>query len=286
MNSFIKQFPNLKGSLQADVRLADMTWFGVGGNADFLFNPKDAEDIAYFLRFNTMPVTMLGGCSNVLIRDGGIIGCVMLLGKNFSEIKVDNNTIYCGCGALNSAVAKVAMDNAIGGFEFLHDIPGTVGGAVRGNAGANGGEIKDILTSLSGVDTKGNIFTVSADEMNFEYRLCKAPKDWIFTEVALQGYAKPQEEIQQNLSSYREKRKQSQPIGVKTAGSTFKNPQGHAAWKLIETAGCRGMKIGGAEISEKHCNFLVNTGGASAADIENLGEAIREKVLQTHNISL
>ncbi len=282
-----KRLSGIRGDLRENVDLSKITWLGVGGAADFLFNPADKEDITMFLQnLKTLPIILLGGCSNVLIRDGGIMGCIIRLGKNFSDIRVEGNKIYCGCGANNIAVAKAAMDNNIGGFEFLYDIPGTIGGALRMNAGCHGREMKDIVENVGVFDNGGNYFDITSNEMMFSYRASNTPPDWLFADTVLCGYPEDKEKIKETIDSYREKRKQSQPMGVKTAGCTFKNPPTTSAWKLIDTAGCRGMQVGGAVVSDKHCNFIVNVGNATASDIENLGEEIRHKVDKEHGINL
>ncbi len=286
-NGCKKILSQTKGQVFENFGLSDMTWFGVGGNADFLFYPRDNEDIEYFLKeAKNIPILVLGGCSNVLIRDGGIKGCVLKLGKEFSNIKVKGNKIYCGGGASNVAVAKTAYENGIGGFEFLRDIPGTVGGAVRMNAGCHGREIKDIAIKISGFDKQGKYISYDNSEMGFSYRKTDIADDFLFVDIAFEGYLDDMENIKNKMDEYREKRKSTQPMGVKTCGSTFKNPSEAPAWKLIDEAGCKGMQIGGAKVSEKHCNFLINEGNATAKDIEDLGNAIIEKVYNQHKITL
>ncbi len=286
-NVIKKILPKVKGKITENVLFSKLTWFGVGGVADFMFNPSDNDDITHFLKeIKAVPTVILGGCSNVLIRDGGILGCVIRLGKEFSEVKVEGTQIKCGGGAKNPIVAKIAMENGIGGFEFLNDIPGTIGGALRMNAGAHGNEMRNLVKDVDVFDNGGNFFNLDNAEMMFSYRRNDNPSDWLFSGATLQGFEKPSEEIKQTMDEFRKMRQESQPIGVKTAGCTFKNPLGSSAWKLIDQAGCRGMQVGGAIVSDKHCNFIVNTGTATASDIENLGEKIQEKVLSVHGINL
>ena len=298
MLSFIKNFftgksvlmklmPEVRGTLTANAPLAKMSWLGVGGPAEILYTPADEEDLSWFLSARpNVPVTILGGGSNVLIRDGGIPGIVIHLGREFSQIDIDGTALKCGTAAKNAEVAKAALDAGLSGFEFLAGIPGTIGGAIRMNAGAHGCEIKDILTEMSGVDGIGKKFTIQKGEIPLEYRLNPLPVNWIFTRAVFEGRPDSKENIQKRMTEYREIRERSQPVGVRTAGSMFKNPVGLKAWQLIDKAGCRGLRRGGAMVSEKHCNFFINTGKATAEDFEMLAETVRQKVFDASNIRL
>jgi UDP-N-acetylmuramate dehydrogenase len=282
------QLPEVRGKIRANASLAKVTWFQVGGNAEWLFKPEDADDLAYFLanKPDDLSLTILGVGSNLLVRDGGIDGVVIRLGRGFTDIKVENDIIHAGAGALDLNVAIAARDAGVGGLEFLSGIPGTMGGALRMNGGAYGKEIADCLIGAEIIDGKGKILTQTAAELSYSYRHCGVPKDWVFTKAILQGEYKDMQLIHEEMERIQTERGESQPIKTRTGGSTFKNPEGHKAWQLIDAAGCRGMKLGGAQVSEKHCNFLINTGGATAADLENLGEHVREKVKAHSGIEL
>jgi UDP-N-acetylmuramate dehydrogenase len=284
----LDRLPPLRGKLTENAALSKMTWMNVGGPAEVLFEPADEQDLALLISHHlNIPTTLLGAGSNVIIRDGGVPGLVIHLGKNFSYCKVnENNTIECGASLLVMELAKTAQKNGLSGFEFLCGIPGSVGGALRMNAGAYGAEIKDILVSIRLINQKGEIKTIPMDAEFFRYRQNLLPSGWIFVGATFKGTPKNAEEILETMAGYKEMREKNQPVGVKTCGSTFKNPEGLQAWRLIDKAGCRGMKIGGAEVSQKHCNFLINTGKATAGDVEALGETIRKKVLESSGISL
>ena len=286
-SGLMKLMPEVRGSLTANAPLNNLNWLGVGGPAEILYTPADEEDLSWFLSARpNVPVTVMGGGSNLLIRDGGIPGVVIRLGKEFSKISVEGNRLICGTAAKNAEVAKAAADAGLSGFEFLAGIPGTIGGAIRMNAGAHGSEIKDILTEMSGVDGIGKKFRISKGEIPLEYRLNPLPVNWIFTGAVFEGRPENKENIQKRMAEYREIRERSQPVGVRTAGSMFKNPVGLKAWQLIDKAGCRGLRVGGAMVSEKHCNFFINTGKATAEDFETLAETVREKVFEASNIRL
>lgn len=277
------KMPELRGRLLANQALAEFTWFRVGGPAQAFFMPEDENDLAYFLRNlpAEIPVTVIGAGSNLIVRDGGVPGIVIRLGRGFNEVKVEENRVTVGTAMLDVMVARAAQAAGIAGLAFLSGIPGTIGGALRMNGGAYGGETKDVFIEARGVDRQGNIRTYSNGEMEFLYRHCGVPDDVIFTTAVLQGRAGVPEEIAAEMATIKKKREKSQPRN-RTGGSTFKNPPGRSAWKLVDEAGCRGLTIGGAQVSELHSNFLINLGGASAADIETLGETVRERV-KTHS---
>jgi UDP-N-acetylmuramate dehydrogenase len=280
--------PELRGRLLANQPLADSAWFRVGGPAQALFMPEDEQDLAYVLARlpPDVPVMVLGAASNVIIRDGGIPGLVVRLGNRFGEVKFeDGHRVRAGTGILDVRVARAARDAGIAGLEYLSGIPGGIGGALRMNAGAYGGETKDILIEARGVDRKGNIRTFSNGDMGYSYRYSSAPDDVIFTEALFRGRPGEPASIAAAMEDIAKKRKASQPPN-KTCGSTFKNPPGGKAWQSIDAAGCRGLRVGGAQVSELHCNFLINLGNATAADIETLGETVRARVKQTSGINL
>lgn len=282
-----KLMPEVRGEMIPNAPLNKMNWLGVGGPAELLFKPADEADLSWFLSARpNVPVTILGGGSNMLIRDGGIPGVVIHLDKGFSDISVEGNRIRAGAAARNMEVAKAALEAGVSGFEFLAGIPGTVGGAVRMNAGAHGSEIKDILKEVDVIDGIGKKISIASDEIFFEYRSTPLPETWIFTRVVFEGRPENKENIQKRMAEYKEIRERSQPIGARTAGSMFKNPVGLKAWQLIDKAGCRGLKLGGAMVSEKHCNFFINTGKATAQDFETLAETVQQRVFDTSEIML
>ena len=274
------RMPELRGRLLANQPLGEFTWFRVGGPAQAFFMPEDENDLAYFLRNlpTEIPVTVIGAGSNLIVRDGGVTGAVIRLGRGFNEVKVEEeHRITVGTAMLDVMVARAAQPAGVAGLAFLSGIPGTIGGALRMNGGAYGGETKDVLIESHGVDRQGNLRKFTNGEMGFSYRHCSVPDDVIFTTAVLQGRAGQPDDIAAEMATIKKKRESSQPRN-RTGGSTFKNPPGHSAWKLVDDAGCRGLTIGGAQVSELHSNFLINLGGATAADIENLGETVREKV--------
>jgi UDP-N-acetylmuramate dehydrogenase len=280
--------PKLRGRLLANQPLAESAWFRVGGPAQALFMPDDEQDLAYVLAHVPLdvPVMVLGAASNVIIRDGGIPGLVVRLGGRFSDIKFEEDKrVRAGAGILDVRVARAARDAGVAGLEFLSGIPGGIGGALRMNAGAYGGETSGILVEARGVDRAGNVRTFSNADMGYSYRHSHAPEGAIFTEALFQGRPGDPAEIGAAMAVIAEKRKASQPPN-KTCGSTFKNPPGTSAWKMIDAAGCRGLKIGGAQVSELHCNFLINLGNATAADIETLGETVRARVKENSGVEL
>jgi len=279
--------PNVRGELRAMQPLAQMTRFGVGGPAEIFFVPADEQDLAYFIKSTQgIPVTIIGSGSNLLIRDGGVRGIVIKLGNSFQNIDIRGNTVTVGAAAMNFSVAKAAMDAGLSGLEFLSGIPGNAGGSAKMNAGSFGSDVSSVLIKAKMVDNFGNFHELSKDDLIFNYRETTVPTGWIFTELTFQTTPKSKGEIAETMNAFKIRREESQPINVRTAGSTFKNPEGLFAWKLIEKAGCRGMRIGGAMVSEKHCNFLINTGNATAEDLENLGEEIKSRVYATSFINL
>jgi UDP-N-acetylmuramate dehydrogenase len=283
----IDRLPRPRGRLAADAPLGPQTWFGTGGPAEVLFRPADVEDLASFLRAlpADVPVTVLGVGSNLLVRDGGVKGVVIRLMRGFTGIAVDGNQLLAGAGAPDLNVALMARDHALAGLEFLSGIPGTMGGAVMMNAGAYGGELAEVLVSAEAIDRTGKVHRISAAELSFSYRHSSAPADWIFTSARLRGEPGDPLAIARRIAEIDSTRTESQPRS-RTGGSTFVNPPGHKAWELIDQAGCRGLRIGEAQVSEKHCNFLINLGAASAADIEALGEEVRRRVLDKSGVRL
>jgi UDP-N-acetylmuramate dehydrogenase len=275
------RLPELKGRLSANVALSDITWFRVGGPAQVLFTPADEADLAYFLKNiePDLPVTVMSLGSNLLVRDGGVPGVVIRLGRGFSNVAAEpGHRVRAGTAVPDVKVARAAAEAGIAGLAFYRGIPGSVGGALRMNAGAHGGETKDILVEARAVDRQGNMHTLSLADMGFTYRHSEVPADYILTEALFQGTPGDPAAILREMEEVAEYREQNQPIRERTGGSTFKNPPGHSAWKLVDAAGCRGLRVGGAMVSEKHCNFLINTGDATGEDIERLGETVRARV--------
>jgi UDP-N-acetylmuramate dehydrogenase len=282
------KMPALRGRLLANQPLADLTWFRVGGPAQVLFMPEDEGDLSYFLRElpPEIPVTTIGLGSNLIVRDGGVPGVVVRLGRGFGEVAVDGTTIRAGAAVPDVKVARAAQEAGIAGLSFLRGIPGGIGGALRMNGGAYGGETKDVLVEARGVDRTGNVRTYSNVEMHFSYRHCGVPDDVIFTQALFAGRPGDAAAIAAEMSKITESREATQPVKSRTGGSTFKNPPGHKAWQLVDAAGCRGLRIGDAQVSEMHCNFLINLGNATAAEIETLGETVRERVKKTSGVEL
>jgi UDP-N-acetylmuramate dehydrogenase len=274
------RMPELRGRLLASQSLDEFTWFRVGGPAQAFFMPDNEDDLAYFLR--NLPadiaVTVIGAGSNLIVRDGGVPGVVIRLGRGFNEIKIeDNHRVAVGTAMLDVMVSRAARDAGVGGLSFFSGIPGTIGGALRMNGGAYGGETKDVVIEARGVDRQGNVHTFSNSQMGFSYRHCGVPDDVIFTAAVFQGRAGETEAIAAEMAEIKKKREQSQPRN-RTGGSTFKNPPGASAWKLVDEAGCRGLQVGQAKVSELHSNFLINLDDATASDIETLGETVRARV--------
>jgi UDP-N-acetylmuramate dehydrogenase len=284
----IDRLPTVRGRLEASVPLARHTWFRVGGPAEVLFRPADAKDLAEFMAAtpDDIAVTVIGIGSNLLVRDGGIPGVVIRLGQGLSGITVEGATICAGAGAAGLHVANAARDGAIAGLEFLCGIPGGIGGALRMNAGAYGTEIKDVFVAARAVSRDGALHDLGRDDMGFAYRQSAATAGLIFVDARLAGWPGDKEAITKRMAEIQSTRRTTQPVRTPTGGSTFKNPHGAKAWELIDQAGCRGLGRGGAKVSEKHCNFLVNTGTASAADLEGLGEEVRRRVLAETGVCL
>jgi UDP-N-acetylmuramate dehydrogenase len=284
----IHTMPRVRGDLKADDALSRYTWFKVGGPAEVLFKPADEEELCGFLSQlpANMPVSIIGNASNLLIRDGGVPGVVIRLGRAFSEIEISNTQIHVGAAAADLSVARKARDYAISGLEFLSGIPGTVGGAVCMNAGAYEDEIKDVCTSIRAIDRSGEVHELNASDFGFGYRHSTLDPSLIITQVTLQGKTGLIAEISQRMEKIQSDREQSQPVRTLTGGSTFANPKDHKAWQLIDQTGCRGLVRGGAIVSNLHCNFLVNSGNATAADIEGLGEEVRRRVFDKFGITL
>lgn len=276
----IDRLPPVRGTLTEDARISGITWFRTGGPAEVLFHPADREDLIAFLSALDPDIdrTVLGLGSNALIRDGGLPGVVIHLGKALGDISVDGTEITAGAGTLDVAVARAARDRDIAGLEFLSGIPGTIGGALRMNAGAYGRETSDVLVSAEAIDPAGNIHPLTPADFGFSYRHSAIDETWIFLSARLAGEAGDRAEIDRRMAEIAEDRKSSQPIQSRTGGSTFKNPPGAKAWELIDAAGCRGLTIGDAMVSEQHCNFLINRGNATAHDLETLGEEVRTRV--------
>jgi len=278
----------VRGKLDYDTPISKYTWFKTGGNADILFTPEDEQDLACFLKAlpNDVEILLLGVGSNLLIRDGGVKGAVIRFGKKFSKINVEDNFITVGSGAPDISVAKKALNAELTGFEFLRGVPGTIGGALKMNAGAYGSEIEDVFVSARVMDRQGDVHILTHQDMGFGYRYISVPNDYIFLEATLKGSPGNFEDIQRKMNEIGDAREESQPLRTRTGGSTFKNPKEKSAWKLVDEAGCRGLNIGGAKVSEKHCNFLINEGNATAKDIETLGEEVRRRVQEKTGVLL
>ena len=281
--------PRVAGKLTLNAPLAPLVWFKSGGTAEWLFEPKDAADLQQFLRDldPAVPVMALGLGSNLIVRDGGVPGVVVRLGKAFSKVTLSADlTLDCGGGSSGILVSSTARDNGIAGLEFLRSIPGTVGGFVRMNGGAYGGEVKDVLVDCDVVLRGGTMQTISNTLLNYTYRHSNLPQGAIVVAARFKGRAGNSDDIQAEMDRISASREASQPLRSKTGGSTFKNPAGHKAWQLVDDAGCRGLTVGGAQVSEKHCNFLLNLGEATSADIEALGEEVRRRVKDKSGIEL
>lgn len=281
--------PPVRGKLTHDAPLAPLVWFKSGGAAEYLFEPADVKDLSDFLFAldPSVPVMALGLGSNLIVRDGGVPGVVVRLGKAFAKVDgIDTNVLNCGGGASGILVSSTARDNGIAGMEFLRSIPGTVGGFVRMNGGAYGGEVKDILVDCDVVLRNGELVTLPVGELHYSYRHSELPEGAIVVAARFKGKPGEPDAIQAEMDRISASREASQPLRSKTGGSTFKNPEGHKAWQLVDEAGCRGLQIGGAQVSEKHTNFLINTGDATSADIEALGEEVRARVKTKSGIDL
>ena len=284
----IDRLPPVRGRLTENAPLAGITWFRVGGPAEVMFRPADVEDLQSFLAGlpGDVPVTVIGVGSNLLVRDGGVPGVVLRLGRGLAEIHHADARIEAGAAALDINLARTAAEASIAGLEFLSGIPGTLGGALRMNAGAYGRELVDVVLSARAIDSRGTLHELDKPALGLGYRHSSVPEDWIFVGATLQGTPGDRAQILGRLAEIQAAREATQPIRSRTGGSTFANPPGNKAWELIDRAGCRGLAIGGAMVSEKHCNFLINTGSATAAEIEALGETVRRRVRETSGIEL
>ncbi|MEQ1495275.1 MAG: UDP-N-acetylmuramate dehydrogenase [Novosphingobium sp.] len=279
----------IRGKLTPSAPLAPLVWFKSGGTAEWLFEPKDVADLRAFLADldPAVPVMALGLGSNLIVRDGGVSGVVVRLGKAFAKVsKSADLTLDCGAGASGILVSSTARDNGIAGLEFLRSIPGTVGGFVRMNGGAYGGEVKDILVSCDVVLRDGSLHTLAVADLHYTYRHSELPEGAIVVAARFRGRPGKAEDIQAEMDRISTTREASQPLRSKTGGSTFKNPTGYKAWELVDAAGCRGLTVGGAQVSEKHCNFLLNLGDATSADIEALGDEVRRRVKDKSGVEL
>jgi UDP-N-acetylmuramate dehydrogenase len=280
--------PALRGRLLANQSLAELTWFRVGGPAQVLFMPEDEDDLAYVLQ-NTpaeIPVTVIGLGSNLIVRDGGLPGAVVRLGRGFSEVAIEGVNVRAGAAVPDVKVARAAQEAGVAGLAFLRGIPGAVGGALRMNGGAYGRETKDALVTARAVDRRGRVHVLGNADMHYAYRHCGAPDDYIFTSALFKGERGDPAIIAAEMDKITESREATQPVKSRTGGSTFKNPPGQKAWQLIDAAQCRSLCIGDAQVSEMHCNFLINLGSATAADIETLGETVRRRVKENSGIEL
>ncbi|MBX7514669.1 UDP-N-acetylmuramate dehydrogenase [Qipengyuania sp. GH38] len=278
----------LRGKLTAQAPLAKLVWFKTGGCADWLFEPEDLEDLRLFLERldGDLPVMALGLGSNMIIRDGGVPGVVIKLGKPFANVSIDGEVVSCGGGAHGILVASAARDAGVAGLEFMRGIPGTVGGFVRMNGGAYGREVSDVLIDCDVILPGGELVTLPATDLEYTYRHSVLPEGAVVVSARFQGHPGDPEEIGAEMDRIAEARENSQPLRTKTGGSTFKNPPGRKAWELVDAAGCRGLTMGGAQVSEKHTNFLINTGDATSADIEGLGEEVRRRVYEHSGVEL
>lgn len=288
--ALVARLPHIRGRYSVDASLAKITWFQVGGTADVLFKPADPQDLAFFLqeRPRDIPVHILGVGSNLLVRDGGVPGVVVRLGRGFTNLTIapDGVTMDVGAGVLDRTVAMIAQEEGIGNLEFLVGIPGTIGGAVKMNAGCYGTEMKDILDSALVITDKGQMLRLSPQELGMSYRHTTLPHEWVVVSARLKGQTAEPALLKERIDTLLTQRESSQPVRTRTGGSTFANPDGARAWELIDQAGCRGLRIGGAQVSPMHCNFLINTGDATAQDLETLGETVRARVLETCGVDL
>jgi UDP-N-acetylmuramate dehydrogenase len=289
LERFQEALPELRGRLKANALMSEITWFRVGGPAQLLFTPADEADLAYFMKSKPieLPITVIGLGSNLLVRDGGIPGIVVRLGRGFNSIEaLDSHRLKVGAAVPDMKLARAAAEHGVAGLSFYRGIPGSIGGALRMNAGAHGGETRDYLVEARAVDYEGNIHNFTAEEMGHTYRNCALPYNYIFTEATYQGQPGEPGEIEKANAEVVAYREEKQPVKDRTGGSTFKNPPGHSSWKLIDEAGLRGFKIGGAKVSEKHCNFLINEGEATGTDLETLGETVRKRVFEHSGVKL
>ena len=289
----IERLPPVRGRLTENAALAGITWFRVGGPAEVMFRPADRDDLVAFLASKPadVAVTVIGVGSNLLMRDGGVPGVVVRLGRGFADVAIDGTTVRAGAATLDLNVALSARDAGVACLEFLSGIPGTIGGALRMNGGAYGKEMKDVTVGAEALDASGRVHRLSLAELGFSYRHSGVAEDWIFLSAELAGTRDTPQAIAARMQEIQTKREDTQPIRTRTGGSTFANPkqpeaQGRRAWELIDGAGCRGLTRGGAIVSEKHCNFLINTGNATAADLEGLGEEVRRRVFERFGVAL
>ena len=285
----LKRLPEARGRLEANAPLADLTWFRAGGPAEVLFTPADEADLAAFLKATPIDiaVTVIGVGSNLLVRDGGVPGVVIRMGRGFADVAIEDECrIRAGAAALDVRVARFAAEHSIDALTFLRGIPGTIGGALRMNGGAYGGETKDVLVEARAIERSGELYVLKNEDMHYSYRHCGAPEDFIFTAALLQGKPGDRDTITAAMDKITQSREATQPVKSRTGGSTFKNPPGEKAWQLIDKAGMRGFAVGPARISELHANFLITEGGATAAQIEAVGETVRLRVMATTGIDL
>jgi len=284
----IDRLPPVRGRLVADSPLAPITWFRAGGKAEVIFRPADRDDLAQFLAAKPkgVPVVVIGVASNLLVRDGGIAGVVVRLSRAFAEIAIDGVEVTAGAAAMDVTIARDCRDAGVAGFEFLSGVPGTLGGALAMNAGAYGRELTDVVVEVEALDAGGRLHRLAPKDWAPHYRGCGVPEDWIFTAARMKGSRGNAAAIAARMAEIQAERARTQPVKSRTGGSTFANPPGAKAWELIDAAGCRGLRIGGAMVSELHANFLLNTGGATAADIEALGEEVRRRVKAKSGIEL
>jgi UDP-N-acetylmuramate dehydrogenase len=281
--------PEVRGRLAANVPLSDVTWLRVGGPAQLFFSPANIEDLCYFLSVcpDHIPVMPIGVGSNLLVRDGGVPGIVIRLGRGFNEARIEGETeIFAGAGLPDVRLAQAAAKAGIAGLSFFRGIPGTVGGALRMNAGAHGGDTRRVLKQARAVSRDGVLHSFTNSEMGFSYRNCALPQGMIFVDALFEGERGDPAELEREMQDVADYREANQPIKSRTGGSTFKNPPGASAWKLIDEAGCRGLRVGGAHMSEMHCNFLINDGEATASDVETLGETVRRRVFEHSGVEL
>lgn len=294
--SLIDRLPDIRGRYSEQSSLSKTSWFRVGGPAEVLFKPADLDDLTHFLQNcpADIPVMVIGVASNMIIRDGGIKGVVIRLGRDFTSMAIDKNDptlLHIGAASLDGNASLFAQKNGVAGLEFLSGIPGTIGAGIRMNAGCYGSEFCDVLVEATAIDRAGNIHTVAPNDIGMHYRHTDAPSDWIYTSCTLKGTLDDTEAIKARMDEIKNKREASQPIREKTGGSTFANPErdnpgAGSAWKAVDAAGCRGLTIGGAQMSEQHCNFMINIGDATATDLENLGEEVRRRVKENSGLDL
>ncbi|USO01175.1 MAG: UDP-N-acetylmuramate dehydrogenase [Alphaproteobacteria bacterium] len=286
--SLIQRLPKIRGRYTPNTSLSAITWFRVGGPAEVIFKPADLDDLTFFMKHkpSDVPVKILGVGSNILVRDGGVPGVVIRLGRHFTNIVVRENTVDVGASVLDRTLSVLARDRGLGGLSFYCSIPGTLGGALRMNAGCYGRETSDVVESALVMDPKGKIHRLTNKELGFSYRHCAIPDDWIFLGARLTFTHTEPHILAQEMEEMLTKREETQPTNSRTGGSTFANPQGYSAWELIDKAGCRGLKVGDAQMSEKHCNFMINCGQATADDLEKLAETVQNCVRESSDIAL